>query len=42
MYVYIYVYVYIYMYIHIYIYRLSWWLSGKESACQFKEHRFDP
>ena len=22
--------------------RLSWWLSGKESACQCKRHRFDP
>ena len=21
---------------------LSWWLSGKESACQFRRHRFNP
>ena len=21
---------------------LPWWLSGKESACQWKRHRFDP
>ena len=21
---------------------LSWWLSGKESACQFRRHKFDP
>ena len=22
--------------------RLPWWLSGKESACQCRRHRFDP
>ena len=22
--------------------RLPWWSSGKESACQCREHRFDP
>ena len=21
---------------------LSWWLSGKESTCQFRRHRSDP
>ena len=21
---------------------LPWWLSGKESACQFRSHKFDP
>ena len=21
---------------------LTWWLSGKESACQCRRHRFDP
>ena len=21
---------------------LPWWLSGKESACQWKRHRFNP
>ena len=24
------------------IYGLPWWLSGKESACQSRRHRFDP
>ena len=33
------------IYIYIYIYSFSWfprWLSGKESACQRRRHRFDP
>jgi len=21
---------------------LPWWLSGRESACQYKRHRFNP
>ena len=36
--VYIYVCVYIYIYINIHIFGLSWWLSGKESACQCWRH----
>ena len=24
------------------MHRASWWLSGKESACQCRRHRFDP
>ena len=32
------------MYLSTYIsyYGLSWWLSGKESACQCERHGFDP
>ena len=22
--------------------RLPWWLSGKESSCQYRRHRLDP
>ena len=28
--------------ISIYLHGLPWWLSGKESACQCRKHRFDP
>ena len=24
------------------VHRLSWWLSDKESVCQYRRHRFDP
>ena len=26
----------------VYMYGLLWWLSGKETACQYRRHRFDP
>ena len=28
-------------YIGKYVLGLPWWLSGKESACQYRRHRFD-
>ena len=30
------------IHIHILFHRSPWWLSGKESACQGRRHRFDP
>ena len=42
----VYIYAYIYIYACIYIcmlqLQLPRWLSGKESACQYRRHRFDP
>ena len=29
-------------YLHALIIGLLWWISGKESACQCRRHRFDP
>ena len=25
-----------------YIFRIPWWLSGKDSACQYRRHGFNP
>ena len=36
------IYVYVYIYIYIYIYGFPRWLSGKESACQCRRHKFNP
>ena len=38
----VYVYMYVCVCVCIYVYWLSWRLSGKESACQCRRHRFDP